>query len=148
MKVAPTNPDGATTQVALEIVSLACHKLSTARLPVTPQDVLGGSRLSSVSRVRMACYRAMYTFYPNYSRVGAWLNKDHSSASYGVARADRMVGEDPKFARVVQELDSYAKSRELSLRGQLVAEAFRVRAEQRELAKASSPALSCGQPQG
>jgi hypothetical protein len=117
-------PDAIQCEVAEETIALACKLLAPPLTVVLPRDVTSDKRFKFVFRVRMACYKVLYEFYPRYGRVATWLHHERTSVMNGVKRAEKMIAADPEYAAKIEQLRMFIRRRELELRSAAVAAAF------------------------
>jgi hypothetical protein len=96
-----------------DIVALA------AEIGAVEQDqILGKTRKRPVVRVRQACYLVARDYRYSYPRIGALMQRDHSTVIHGVGVADYLTRRDPVFAAFVAKLRAAAKETQPFVKGQ------------------------------
>lgn len=56
---------------------------------VSPKDILGQSRLRTVTEARKQCYRALSKEGYSSSKIGQMMGRDHTTVLYGIGRVKK-----------------------------------------------------------
>lgn len=92
-----------TTRIT-DIVSLAAQLCG-----VPKAEILGDRRLPHIVRVRQACYVVARESGKSYICIGQHMGRDHSSVISGEQRALERAANDPKYAKMLDNLRAKSK---------------------------------------
>lgn len=92
-----------------EIIAYCCEIFC-----VHPRDLLGPARFGFLLPARFALYKALTARGWSHNRTGAKLNRDRTTITHGVRRAEYLMERDPQFARKVQRLIAFKPSYEVT----------------------------------
>lgn len=76
---------------------------------VSERDILGPDRTAHFVRARQACFLVAHeTVGLSMPVIGRLMNRDHTTVSFGVRRAQALAKADPDYAEEVQRLTRVA----------------------------------------
>lgn len=79
-------------------------RLIVSKFGVSVPELLSTRRAYPIMRARLAAYKVFHERGTSMSQIGRRLNRDHTTVSYGIGAANRLIEEDAEFRQTVAEL--------------------------------------------